>query len=138
MNTQSLFSLGLLMSRGKTIEKIDQLIKMVDSNGDGQITTTKVQQIIERMTIISALLIPILPLIDAFPTVGKEKLEDIDAWTKNITHYLFSHELRISAVVLTVKVEREFKFIFRANALRRRYFAKWNPEIAATQKTENP
>ena len=64
--------------------------------------------------------------------------EDIEAWTKNITHYLFSRELRVSAVVLSVKVERKFKFIFSANGLRRKYFAKWNPEIAATQKTENP
>ena len=39
LNTQSLFSLGLLISRGKKIEKLDQLIKIVDSNGDGQIAT---------------------------------------------------------------------------------------------------
>ena len=57
------------------------------------------------MTIIAALLIPILPFIDAFPAIGKEKLEDIESWTKNITHYLFSHELRVSAVVLSVKLE---------------------------------
>ena len=49
-----------------------------------------------------------------------------------------SHELRVSAVVLTVKIERKFKLLFSANGLRRKYFAKWNPEIAATQKTENP
>ena len=132
MNNEALFSLGLLMSKGKTREKIEQLVLIVDSNQDGQITTTKVQQTIERMTIITSLLIPVLPLLDAFPMIGNEKLDDIDAWTKNITHYIFDNELKISAAVLQKKVGEELNFIFNANALRRKYFAKWNPEIAAT------
>ena len=70
LNTQSLFSLGLLMSKGKTKEKMHQLIKLIDQNEDGILATTKVQQIMEQMTIITALLIPIIRFIDAFPTVG--------------------------------------------------------------------
>lgn len=80
-----------------------------------------------RSLIISALCLPILPVLDSFTTINDSKKREIEKWSTILAGKVFQDEKHMSTKDFEKVIAKSFNFIFENKTLRKKY-ESWSRE----------